>query len=120
MVIILIQFFQELAKPKAEEPDNGFLVTNVEVPALCSSKLRPGPPSDLAQVTSTIVSDIIHNSKFVDMKDLCIARDKLAWVVYCDMICINNDGSLVDACVIALLASLKTCKCLQLIEFMES
>lgn len=85
-------------------------MTNVELPPLCSSKLRPGPPSDLAQVTSTIVSDIINNSKFVDLKYLCIAQGKLAWVVYCDLICINNDGSLVDACIIALLASLKTCK----------
>ncbi|CAH1635229.1 unnamed protein product [Spodoptera littoralis] len=98
----------ELATPKAEEPDMGFLVTNVELPALCSSKFRPGPPSDFAQVTSTLVSDIIVNSKCIDLKDLCIAHDKLAWVLYCDMVCIDNDGSLVDACLMTLMASLKT------------
>ncbi|CAH0628838.1 unnamed protein product [Chrysodeixis includens] len=98
----------ELATPKAEEPDLGFVVTNIELPPLCSSKYRPGPPSDNAQVTSNLVSDIIINSKCIDLKDLCIASDKLAWVLYCDMVCMDNDGGLVDACLIALMASLKT------------
>nr|XP_021193091.2 exosome complex component RRP43 [Helicoverpa armigera] len=98
----------ELATPKAEEPDVGFLVTNVELPPLCSSKYRPGPPSDSAQVTSNLVSDIVITSKCVDLKDLCIIPDKLAWVLYCDMVCIDNDGSLVDACITTLMASLKT------------
>ncbi|CAG9792015.1 unnamed protein product [Diatraea saccharalis] len=98
----------ELASPKAEEPDFGYLVTNLELPALCSSKYRPGPPSDHAQVTNYLVSNIIVNSKCIDLKDLCIVPDKLAWVLYCDMVCLDNDGSLVDACIIALISSLKT------------
>ncbi|KAJ0179373.1 hypothetical protein K1T71_005085 [Dendrolimus kikuchii] len=98
----------ELSPPKAEEPNVGFLVTNVELPALCSSKLKPGPPSDQAQVVNNIVSDIVLNSKCVDLKDLCIVPDKLAWVLYCDIVCVDNDGSLVDGCIIALMASLKT------------
>ncbi|RVE49526.1 hypothetical protein evm_005867 [Chilo suppressalis] len=98
----------ELATPKAEEPDLGYLVTNLELPALCSPKYRPGPPSDHAQVTNYLVSDIITNSKCINLKDLCIVPDKLAWVLYCDIVCLDNDGSLVDACIIALMASLKT------------
>ncbi|XP_059060186.1 exosome complex component RRP43-like [Achroia grisella] len=98
----------ELATPKAEEPNQGFIVTNVELPALCSTKNKPGPPSDHAQVTNYLVSDIINNSKSVDLKDLCIVPDKLAWVLYCDIVCLDNDGSLVDACIIAMMASLKT------------
>ncbi|KAJ2950454.1 hypothetical protein O0L34_g8697 [Tuta absoluta] len=98
----------ELATPKAEEPNNGFLITNVELPPLCSSKFRPGPPSDHAQVVSKLVSDIVVNSKCINLEDLCIVPDKLAWVVYCDMVCIDNDGSLVDACIMTLMASLKT------------
>lgn len=98
-----------MATPKAEEPDLGYLITNLELPPLCSSRYRPGPPSDQAQVTSYMVSDIIVNSKCVDLRDLCIVPDKLAWVVYCDIVCLDNDGSLVDACIIALMATLKTC-----------
>ncbi|XP_045763583.1 exosome complex component RRP43-like [Maniola jurtina] len=98
----------ELAKPKAEEPDIGFLVSNVELLPLCSPKFLPGPPSDYAQVISNLVSDIVTNSKCVDLKDLCIISDKLAWVVYCDLVCLDYDGSVVDACIIAIMTSLKT------------
>lgn len=35
--------------------------------------------------------------------------DKLAWVVYCDMACLDYDGSIVDACIITIMSSLKTC-----------
>lgn len=105
-----VSLLQELATPKADEPDQGFLITNVELPPLCSSRFRPGPPSDHAQVTSTIVSEIITSSKCVDLKDLCIVHDKLVWVLYCDMVCLDNDGSLVDACIMTLMACLKTCK----------
>ncbi|CAF4936435.1 unnamed protein product [Pieris macdunnoughi] len=98
----------ELATPKAEEPDHGFLVTNVELLPLCSSKFKPGPPSDYAQVISNTVNDIIKNSNCIDLKDLCIVSDKLAWVLYCDMVCLDNDGSIIDACITTLITSLKS------------
>lgn len=80
----------------------------MELSPLCSPKFRPGPPSDQAQVTSRLVADIIENSKCFDLTDLCIHPDKLVWVLYCDIICLNHDGALTDACVIALTAALKT------------
>ncbi|CAK1551838.1 unnamed protein product [Leptosia nina] len=98
----------ELATPKAEEPDNGFLVTNVELLPLCSSKFKPGPPSDYAQVVNNTVNDILKNSKCIDLKDLCIVSDKLAWVLYCDIACLEYDGSIIDACLATLMTSLKT------------
>ncbi|KAK9693206.1 3prime exoribonuclease family, domain 1 [Popillia japonica] len=42
----------ELARPKAESPDQGFVIPNVELPPLCSQQFKPGPPSDHAQVTT--------------------------------------------------------------------
>ena len=34
-------------------------VPNVDLPPLCSSRFRPGPPSEQAQVLSQFVADII-------------------------------------------------------------
>ena len=34
-------------------------VPNVDLPPLCSSQFRPGPPSEQAQVLSQFVADII-------------------------------------------------------------
>lgn len=59
---------------------------------------------------TNIVDDILNNSQVVDLKDLCICKDKLAWVLFCDLECIDADGSVVDACVGALMAALSTCK----------
>ncbi|KDR23812.1 exosome complex component RRP43-like isoform X2 [Zootermopsis nevadensis] len=98
----------ELAKPKAEEPNFGYLVPNVELPPLCSPKFRPGPPSDQAQVSSNFIAETLTNSRCIDLRDLCIVSEHLAWVLHCDLICLDHDGSLLDACVIALVAALRT------------
>ena len=33
---------------------------------------------------------------------------QMCWVLYCDMICLNYDGNLLDVCTAALLAALRT------------
>ncbi|XP_011311366.1 exosome complex component RRP43-like [Fopius arisanus] len=98
----------ELATPKPEAPDSGYLIPNVGLSPLCSSKFRPGPPGDQAQVTTKIVDNILWNSQVIDLRDLCICKDKLAWVLYCDLECIDSDGSIIDACLGALMAALSS------------
>ncbi|CAK9830963.1 Exosome complex component RRP43 [Anthophora retusa] len=98
----------ELATPKAEFPEFGYIVPNIELPPLCSPKFRPGPPSDQAQVITKLVENILRNSAIIDLKDLCICKGKLVWVLYCDLVCINYDGSVIDACIGALTATLNT------------
>lgn len=99
---------QELFTPKAEEPDVGCVVVNVELPPMCSGKVRPGPPSDQAQLVSSFINELVMKSDIVDLKQLCIVPTKLAWVLFCDIICLNNDGGLTDACVTALVGALKS------------
>ncbi|EFA02571.1 exosome complex component RRP43 [Tribolium castaneum] len=98
----------ELCQPKAEAANEGFLIPNVELPPLCSSKFRPGPPTEQAQVATQLVADILKNSDCLDLKTLCIFPDKLAWCLYADLICLDLDGALIDACVVALMAALKS------------
>lgn len=100
----------ELAQPKATEPENGFIVPNIELSPLCSAKFRPGAPSEEAQVLANIISDIIANAGCVDLKDLCIVKEKLVWVLYCDMTCLDYDGCVLDAAIIALTAALQNCR----------
>lgn len=80
----------------------------MELPPLCSQQFKPGPPSDQAQVTTKIIADIIENSGCINLKDLCIAKDKLAWCLYVDMVCIDYDGSIIDACLVALTTAMHT------------
>ncbi|XP_076635398.1 exosome complex component RRP43 [Colletes latitarsis] len=98
----------ELATPKTISSECGYIIPNIELSPLCSPKFRPGPPSDQAQVISKTIENILRNSAAVDLKDLCICKGKLVWVLYCDLLCINYDGSVIDACIGALTSALNT------------
>ncbi|XP_070554740.1 exosome complex component RRP43-like [Ptychodera flava] len=97
----------ELAVPTVENPEHGYIVPNVDLPPLCSPRFRPGPPSEQAQVVSQFIDDVIKNSKVISLEDLCVLKGKIVWVLYCDMMCLDYDGNVIDACVIALLAALR-------------
>ena len=59
-------------------------------------------------MSTNFIAETLSNSGCVDLTDLCIAPDHLAWVLRCDLISLDHDGSLLDACVIALVAALRT------------
>ncbi|XP_039109564.1 exosome complex component RRP43 isoform X3 [Hyaena hyaena] len=51
----------EFAAPPTDAPDKGYVVPNVDLPPLCSSRFRSGPPGEEAQVASQFVADVIEN-----------------------------------------------------------
>jgi exosome complex component RRP43 len=97
----------EIATPKPEEPSKGFIIPDVELPALCSPFFKPGPPSELAQTASLFINDVINISRCIHTEDLCIVQGSACWVLYCDLVCLDYDGNLLDACVLALVAALR-------------
>jgi exosome complex RNA-binding protein Rrp42 (RNase PH superfamily) len=52
------------------------------------------------------------NSDCLNLEDLCTAKGKLVWVLYCDLVCLDDDGSVLDVAVVAMMAALKSCKSL--------
>lgn len=82
------------------------MVPNVELPPLCSPLFRPGPPSEQAQAATCFVAKA--TSEMIDLKQLCISSDNLVWVLHIDMICLDSDGCVQDACVVALSAALRS------------
>lgn len=97
----------EFAVPHLDSPNTGYVVPNVDLSPLCSSRFRPGPPGEQAQAASQFIADVIENSQVVQKEDLCIENGKLSWVLYCDIMCLDYDGNILDACTTALLAALK-------------
>lgn len=98
----------ELAVPPSEAQNKGYLVPNVDLPPLCSSRFRAGPPGEQAQAASQFIADVIESSDLINLEELCIEKAKLCWVLYCDIMCLDYDGNLLDACITVLLAALKT------------
>lgn len=105
----------ELAVPKATATDSGFIVPNIELTPLCSPKYRPGPPAEDAQILSQCLLDVINNSGMIDLKELCVTKEKLVWTLYCDLACLDHDGAVLDAAIVALVAALKSVKLPQVV-----
>ncbi|KAF8916305.1 ribosomal protein S5 domain 2-type protein [Mucidula mucida] len=95
----------ELAEPELDAPTRGFLVPNLDLPAICSPKFKPGPPTEEAQVLSDRLNEILI--KTIPPESLCIHPGKSVWVLYVDATCINYDGNAFDTALIAMVAALK-------------
>ncbi|CAG8488398.1 2906_t:CDS:10 [Ambispora gerdemannii] len=108
----------EVAEPKTSTPKEGYLVPNIELSPICSSKVKPGPPSEHAQVMSENLNKLLKSSSVISLKDLCIEEGKAVWVLYADIICINYDGNVFDASVIAIIAALNNLR-LRKVEYNE-
>ncbi|EAL23044.1 hypothetical protein CNBA8110 [Cryptococcus deneoformans B-3501A] len=97
----------EVGEPDAEAPGEGFVVPNIDLPALSSPKFKPGPPGDEAQTYSNWLYELLVSSKTIPLSSLLIAPGKAAWVLYIDVVCINYDGNAFDAAVLAVMAALR-------------
>ncbi|KAJ6531766.1 ribosomal protein S5 domain 2-type protein [Mycena capillaripes] len=95
----------EIAEPELDTPQEGFLVPNIDLPALCSPKFKPGPPSDEAQVLSDRLNEVLAST--ISLSSLVIHPSKAVWVLYVDATCINYDGNVFDAALIAMVAALR-------------
>ncbi|OBZ70475.1 putative aspartate-semialdehyde dehydrogenase [Grifola frondosa] len=72
----------EIAEPELDRPKDGFLVPNLDLPAMCSPKFKPGPPTDEAQVLSDRLNEVLLASGIVPTSSLCIEPGKAVWVLY--------------------------------------
>lgn len=99
----------ELVMPEAETPDCGMISINFEFSSLSSSNARSGPPDEKCQSVSISLDNIVKN--VVDLTQLSVERDQLAWALFVDVYCLEDDGNVFDA---ALLAITKALSCLEL------
>ncbi|KAL1712863.1 ribosomal protein S5 domain 2-type protein [Schizophyllum commune] len=98
----------EIAQPDLDSPEDGFIVPNVDLPAICSPKFKPGPPTEEAQVLSDRLNEVLTAHDVLPTSSLIIHPGKAAWVLYIDATCINYDGNAFDATLIAMIAALKS------------
>ncbi|WVQ76534.1 hypothetical protein IAR50_006204 [Cryptococcus sp. DSM 104548] len=97
----------EISEPLTNAPNDGFIVPNIDLPAMSSPHFKPGPPGDEAQTFSNWLNDLLVSSKTIPLNKLLISPGKAAWVLYIDVVCINYDGNAFDAAVLAVMAALR-------------
>ncbi|KAI8603543.1 ribosomal protein S5 domain 2-type protein [Dissophora ornata] len=96
----------EVAEPKLDAPDQGYLVPNVDLSPICSSAFKPGPPSEQAQVVSDAINRVLKESSVLNLKDLCIEESKAVWALWVDVVCVSYDGNIYDAALASVMAAL--------------
>ena len=86
------------------------MVPNLSLSPLCHPQFKKGPPSEIAQVASNFLNQVLHNSGFINLEDLCILEGKFVWVLYIDLTCLNYGGNILDVSVKAMISALKNVK----------
>ncbi|KAL4587496.1 hypothetical protein LXL04_000367 [Taraxacum kok-saghyz] len=95
----------EVMTPAKETPDEGCVAIDFHMPPICSPIVRPGRPAEAAPVVSKQLSDTIISSGMIDLKELSLVSGKAAWMVYLDIYCLDADGALFDAALLAAAAA---------------
>lgn len=87
----------------------GWLVPNVEITPMSSSRTRPGAPSEEAQTIADRLSTLLTSSgkPVLDPRALAIAQDVAAWCLYLDVSVISHDGNVSNAAALAALGALR-------------
>uniref|UniRef100_A0A2P2I7C2 Ribosomal RNA-processing protein 43 n=1 Tax=Hirondellea gigas TaxID=1518452 RepID=A0A2P2I7C2_9CRUS len=96
----------EVCRPTLEQPNRGFVVPNVELYPCCSAQFKVGPPGEKAISTSQFLNGLLQSANIIDYTQLCPLPNKAAWCLYIDLVCVDYDGNLIDACVMAMIAAL--------------
>jgi hypothetical protein len=85
---------------------SAFSVVEVHLGPLCSPKFRIGRATESSVTLSQGLTNALVNSGALALDDLSIVAAESAWVIYADIVCLNHDGNLHDACLLALVQSL--------------
>ena len=97
----------DIGTPYPDTPDEGAIMVDVELIPLSSPEFESGPPNIDAVELARIIDRGIRESHCIDMPKLCIKKGEKVWMVFMDVYPINDDGNLLDASFLAVLAALR-------------
>ncbi len=99
-----------ISEPYEDSKDQGNLIVSAELTPLSHQKYEYGPPKFEAIELGRLVDRGIRESKFIDLKKLCIKEGEKVWNIFIDIYSINNAGNLLDAAFIGAVTALKNAK----------
>jgi exosome complex component RRP43 len=97
----------EIGEPNnINEPAHGNLDIDVQLQPFCSQRHKFGAYSEEALTMGEFVRRTILSKGAIDLADLCIEENVCVWSMKVDVVCLDDDGSVVDAALIATYAAL--------------
>lgn len=107
---VLVGIKMDVAEPYPDSKDKGNLMVTAEFLPLSSPRIELGPPQFDSIELARVIDRGIRESKFIQLKELCIKEGEKVWTVFIDIYSINDDGNLLDAAGIGAIAALKNAK----------
>lgn len=96
--------------PYSDSLDKGNLMVSGDLLPIASPRFESGPPKFAAIELPRLVDRTIRESGMIDLTKLVIKEGELVWTVYIDVYPLNDDGNLIDASCLAVVAALKKTK----------
>ncbi len=104
---IVVGIKLDIGEPYPDSPDKGNLVCSAELLPLASPRFESGPPGFKAIELGRLVDRAVRESEMIDLSKLCIEKGEKVWTIFIDIYPLNDDGNLIDASNIAVIAALK-------------
>ena len=105
---VLVGVKLQIGTPFPDSPDEGVIITNLELNPIASPDFEPGPPKEEAIEMARVVDRGIRESGAIDLKKLCVAVGESVWIVFIDVHVLNDEGNVIDASCLAAIAALMT------------
>jgi len=109
----------EISKPYPDSPDKGNMMVNAELLPLSNPEFESGPPGEQATELARVVDRAIRESKCIDVHKLVITLGEKVWGINIDASTARDEGNLLDASSLAVLAALKNARLPKLNENSE-
>lgn len=115
--VVLAGVKMEVGSPFPDTPEDGVLMVGVELSPIASEDFETGPPGFDAIELARVTDRGIRESRAMDTKALCIKAGEKVWMASVDIVVLNQDGNLFDACSLAAIAAIKDTKMPTLNEY---
>jgi len=91
-----------VGRPAPDAPRDGAIEVRVQLPGLCAAER---PETGRADALQELVARVVRAC--VRLDQLCVAEGAAAWCVRLDVVCLDDDGNVADAALLAALGALR-------------
>ncbi|EGG19437.1 hypothetical protein DFA_00014 [Cavenderia fasciculata] len=90
--------------------NNNKMFVNVEMGPICSNIFSSSKPSEKAMSLCSQLNSLVNRLEINDKELYFDDQGKYSWYLYIDLYCLDYNGNLMDACVLAIMSALKNVK----------
>jgi len=103
---VMVGVKSSIGEPFRDTPNQGIFVIYSELTPLASPYFELGPQSDFSIELARVVDRAVRSAEMIDLEKLVIIPGKKVWMLNIDIYPIDDDGNLIDASAIGVVAAL--------------